>query len=379
MLTIASTSICLFLMMILLSFFAISDEANESTRINNRIASLNANGFAGMIPIARVKEIAQLDGVLASSPFCWIGAKYQDEIMPFAQFGVDAGTVFTVLDEFTIPPAELEDFQKNKDGCVIGRKLANEKQLKVNDVLALKGDIYPVDLNLIIRGIYDGPGNRDLRMCLVRWDYFDEALKRVVIQGTSLTPASARISGNAGMIFVKCKTGDDMAPLCKKIDEMYRNSDFPLRTQTEEAFGKMFEEMMGDMKGMIRVISMAVIFSLLCVAANSMAMSMRERTGEVAVLKAMGFSRRLVLLLVLAEAVVVAGSGGIIGSLGCKALCEMVDLSRYSAGFLPFYYIPWDIALQGVTVSLMIGLASGLYPAVRAANLSVVDGLRKVV
>jgi len=379
MLTVASTGICLFLMMILLSFFAINDEATAAARIHNRIASLNANGFAGMIPISRVKEIAQLDGVIAASPFCWIGGKYQDEIMPFAQFGVDADTVFSIMDELTIPPAELKAFQENKDGCVIGRKLANEKALKVNDVLPLKGDAYPVDLSLTIRGIYDGPDHTDLRMCLVRWDYFDEVLKRVVFRGSSSTPASARISGNAGMIFIKCKTGDDMAPLCKKIDGNYRNSDYPMRTQTEEAFGKMFEEMLGDMKGMIRIISLAVIVSLLCVAGNSMAMAMRERTCEVAVLKAIGYSRRLVLFMVLAEAVLVAGLGGLIGSLGSKAMCDAVDLSRFTAGFLPFYYVPWDIALEGVTVSLLIGLASGLYPAVRAANLSVVDGLRRVI
>jgi putative ABC transport system permease protein len=379
MLTIASTAICLFLMMILLSFFAISDEANASVRISNRIASLNANGFAGMIPIARVKEVAALDGVLAASPFCWVGGKYQDEIMPFAQFAVDPDTSFTVLDELTIPPDQLKAFQENKDGCVIGRKLAEDKKLKVNDVLPLKGDAYPVDLNLIVRGIYDGPGNRDLRMCLLRWDSFDEALKRVVIRGSSLTPASARISGNAGMIFIKCKSGDDMAPLCKKIDTMYRNTDYPMRTQTEEAFGKMFEEMLGDMKGMIRVIGLAVVFSLLCVAGNSMAMAMRERTSEVALLKAIGFNRRLVLSMVLTEAVLVAGVGGVFGALGSKALCDAVDFSRYTAGFLPFYYVPWNIALQGLAVSLLIGLASGLYPAVRAANLSVVDGLRRVI
>jgi len=368
MLTIASTSICLFLMMILMSFFAMSDEANASTRINNRIASLNANGFAGRIPISRVKEIAQLDGVKAASPFLWIGGKYQDEIMPFAQFAVDADTVFTVLDELTLPPDQLKAFQENKDGCVIGRKLAADKKLKVNDVMPLKRDAYPVDLNLTVRGIYDGPGNRDLRMCLVHWDYFDETLKQ-----------STRLSGNAGMIFAKCKNGDDMAPLCKKIDANYRNSDFPMRTQTEEAFGKMFEEMLGDMKGMIRIIGLAVVFSLLCVAGNSMAMAMRERTSEVALLKAIGFNRRLVLFMVLTEAVLVAGLGGIIGSLGSKALCDLVDLSRYTAGFLPFYYVPWDIALQGLAVSLLIGLASGLYPAARAANLSVVDGLRRVI
>jgi putative ABC transport system permease protein len=379
LLTIASTGICLSLMMILQSFFAMGDEANASVRVSNRIVSLNANGFAGMIPVARVKEVAQLDGVMAASAFAWVGGKYRDEIMPFAQFAVDADTIFTILDEFTVPPDQLAAFRENKDGCVIGRKLADEKNLKLNDVLALKGDAYPVDLNLTIRGIYDGPGNRDLRMCLVRWDYFDEALKRVVIRGSSLTPASARISGNAGMIFIKCKNGDVMAPLCKQIDTSYRNSDFPIRTQTEEAFGKMFEEMLGDMKSMIRIIGLAVVVSLLCVAGNSMAMAMRERTSEVALLKAIGFNRRLILFMVLTEAVLVAGLGGVIGTLGSKFFCDTVDISRYTAGFLPFFYVPWDIALQGVAVALLIGLASGLIPALRAANLSVVDGLRRVI
>src|SRR5262249_21194599 len=99
----------------------------------------------------------------------------------------------------------------------------------------------------------------------------------------------------------------------------------------------------------------------------------------VAVLKAIGFSRRLVLFMVLAEAVLVAGLGGGMGSLGSKAFCDVVDLSKYSGGFLPFYYVPWNIAIFGLAVSLLIGLASGLYPAIRAANLSVVDGLRRVV
>ena len=160
---------------------------------------------------------------------------------------------------------------------------------------------------------------------------------------------------------------------------MYRNSDYPTRTQTEEAFGKMFEEMMGDMRGMIRMIGLAVVFSLLCVAGNSMAMSMRERTTEVAVLKAIGFEKGLILFLVLTESVLVAGFGGVLGALGCKALCDVVDISRYTAGFLPFFYIPWSVALQGLAVSLFIGFASGIFPALRAANLSVIDGLRRVI
>ena len=378
-LTIASVSICLSLMMILLSFFAISDEASSSTRIYNRIASLNANGFAGVLPITRVAEIAQFDGVVAVTPFSWIGGKYQDEVMPFAQFGVDPNSVFKVLDELTIPAGQLKVFQESKDACVIGRKLAEDKKLTIDSKLPLKGDAYPVDLDLTVKGIYDGPSNRDLRMCLVRFDYFDELYKRFVTTSRSSSSASARRSGNAGMIFAKCKTADDMPILCKSIDDRYRNSDFPMRTQTEEAFGKMFEEMLGDLKGMIRIIGLAVVFSLLCVASNSMAMSMRERTSEVAVLKAIGFNRRLILFMVLTEAVLVAGFGGMIGSLGVKFFCDWVDLSKFTGGFLPFYYVPWNIALQGLAVSLFIGLASGVYPAIRAANLSVIDGLRRVI
>src|SRR5271168_2068305 len=192
LLTIASMSICLSLMMILLSFFAISDEANSSTRVYNRIASLNANGFAGVLPITRVKEIAQLDGVVAVSPFSWFGGKYQDEVMPFAQFAIDPDTVFQVMDELKIPADQLKKFQESKDGCVIGRKLAEDKKLTLGAKLPLKGDAYPVDLDLTVTGIYDGPSNRDLRMCLVRFDYFDELYKRAVNTSRSASSSSAQ-------------------------------------------------------------------------------------------------------------------------------------------------------------------------------------------
>jgi putative ABC transport system permease protein len=288
--------------------------------------------------------------------------------------------VFDVMEELTIPPDQLKAFQENRDACVIGSKLARDYHLQVGDPLPLKGDAYPVDLNLIVRGIYDGPTDTDRRMCLIRFDTFDEAFKRVAASRASGgTSTAARIAGNAGMIFTRCRRASDMAALCKTIDDLYHNSDYPTRTQTEEAFGKMFEEMLGDLRGMIRLIGLAVVFSLLCVAGNSMAMSMRERTGEVAVLKAIGFDRGLILFLVLTESILVAGLGGVIGALGCKGLCEVVDLSRFTAGFMPFFYVPWSVALQGLAVSLFVGFASGVLPALRAANLSVVDGLRRVV
>ena len=254
--------------------------------------------------------------------------------------------------------------------------------MKVGDPLPLKGDAYPVDMNLTVRGIYSGPARTDQRMCLFHFDYFDEALKKVTMSsasGGSLATASARISGNAGMIFIKCKNADIMPSLGKKIDDLYRNSDFPTRTQTEEAFGKMFADMLGDLKNAIYWIGMAVVVSLLLFAGNAMAMAMRERTTEVAVLKAIGFRKELVLFLVLTEAVLVAGLGGAMGTLGSKAFFDYVDISPYTGGFLPFFYVSWNIALLGLGVSLFVGFASGFIPALLAANSSVVNGLRKVV
>jgi putative ABC transport system permease protein len=381
-LTIASTAICLFLMMILLAFFSINSEVAEESRIYNRIVTMNANGFAGMVPISIVTQISTMDGVVAATPFAWYGGKYHDEVMPFSQFAVDADKILTVMNELKVPPDQLKAFQENKDGCLIGQRLANDRGLKVGDSLPLKGDYFPVDMNLTVRGIYTAPSRTDQRMCLFHFDYFDEALKRVTMSSTSggsLATDSARRSGNAGVIFVKCKNADIMPTLGKRIDDLYRNSDFPTRTQTEEAFGKMFSDMLGDLKNAIYGVGMAVVVSLLLLAGNSMAMSMRERTAEVAVLKAIGFSKELVLFLVMTEAVLVSGIGGALGTLGCKSFCDYVDISQYTGGFLPFFYVSWNIALLGLGISLFIGFASGFIPALLAANSSVVNGLRKVV
>jgi putative ABC transport system permease protein len=370
LLTIASTGVSLFLMMILASFFTINDEIARESRVYNRIVTLNSQGFSGRLPAVRVKEIAAMDGVVAATPFTWYGGKYGEETLPFAQFGVDPESFVKIYDEFTLPPDQLKAWRDDRAGCVVGRKLARDRGFKVGDPLPLKGDAYPFDLTLTVRGIYDGPDNRDLRMCLFQWDYLDEGLKK---------SGRGAASGNAVVIVTKCKNGDLMAPLSRKIDAAYLNTDAPTRTQTEEAFDRMFAEMLGDLKGMVRAIGLAVVLSLVLVSANALAMALRERTTEVAVLKAIGFGRQLILFLVLAEAMIVSGVGGLLGAVGAKLFFDAVDVGRYSAGILPFFFVPWMTALAGLAVSLLIGFVSGLFPAARAARLSVVNGLRKVV
>jgi putative ABC transport system permease protein len=370
LLTIASMAVSTSLMMILLSFFQINDEVSSTVVVYNRVITMNSQGFAGMVPVARVREIASMSEVLAASPFQWYGGKYGEETMPFAQFAIDPDTFFTIYDELTVPADQLKAFHEDKAGCVIGRKLADERGFKIGDPLPLKGDIFPIDLKLNVRGIYDGPRNRDLRMCVFHYGYFDDALKQSS-QGST--------SGNAGAIIIKCKNADGMAALCRKIDDEYRSSDNPTRTLTEEAFGKMFADMMGDLNYVMYGIAGAVLVSLVLVAGNAMAMAMRERTTEVAVLKAIGYGSQLVLFLVLAEAMIVAGVGGLLGTYGCKALFDAVDFSKFTGGFLPFFYVPWSTTLVGVVVSVLVGFLSGIVPALLAARQSVVNGLRQVV
>lgn len=373
LLTIASISICLFLMMILISFISINDDIAAETRGKNRLLSMSSQGFGQPVPIARVREIAAMDGVVAASPMSWFGGKFRGETMPFAQFGVWPEDYLKVYgDEVRVPPDQAKDWFADKSGCVIGRKLAEERNLKIGEKLPLEKDIYPVDLTLNIRGIYDGPARSDLRMALFHWDCLDDEMKR--------TPG-VRATGNAGIVALLCKNSETMTALSQKIDELYKNSDAPLRTQTEEAFIKMFSEMFGDMRLYILWVGVAVVFALICVAGVSMAMSMRERTTEIAVLKAIGYGKGLVLALVLIEAMIVAGLGGLIGAFGTKSLFDAFDVSRLPgvSQFLPFFYIPWATAGIGFAASLLIGFVSGVVPAFQASRLSVIDGLRKVV
>jgi putative ABC transport system permease protein len=190
---------------------------------------------------------------------------------------------------------------------------------------------------------------------------------------------NARGSGNAGTIFAKTTHAADVSAVSKAIDERFASSENPTRTQTEAAFAQMFADMLGNIQTYIRNIGLAVAFSLTLVAANAMAMSMRERTTEIAVLKAIGYSRRRVLVTVLGEACSITILGGLLGiAIGC--LC-LEALHQINSQFFPFAIYemlgPWLLSLLAVAAG--IGVASGMVPAVRAAQLSVIDGLRRVV
>lgn len=366
-LTILSVAFSLALMTVLHGYMAMQAAWSGEAKKNNRIVVMNVQGFSGTLPIASVDNVREAEHVRSAVPFSWFGGNYQDEQMPFAQFGTDPEYAFQVWNEYVIDPAQLSAWQSDRQGCVADRELAEKRGWKIGDRIPIQGTFYQFDLDLRLSGVFEAPQYTD--SLWFNWKYLDEGLQQKRAMG----------SGNAGTIFAKVDSAAAIPGVIESIDNKFASSQYPTRTQTEAAFAQMFADMLGNVQAYIRNIGLAVVFSLSLVAANSMAMSMRERTTEVAVLKAIGFSGAKVLRLVLGEACMIALFGGLVGiGLGCFCL---QTLHGFSAQFFPVgmkdLIGPWLVVLLAIAVG--IGFASGIVPAVRAARLSVVDGLRRVV
>jgi putative ABC transport system permease protein len=364
----ASIAVSLFLVVMLYSFLSVQDEMTEATKIYNRLIAMNVQGLTGNVPIAYVDRIRRIPGVKSATPFSWFGGKYRDEKIVFGQFGVDAQAVPEVYPDYEIPPDQLKAWQEDKTGCVVGSVIARNKEWKIGDKIPLKGDIYPVNLELTVRGIYDGPSSTDREMLWFHFEYLDEALKKV----------DSTQAGNAGIVVLEAESAAIMPELAKTVDSTFASSDAPVRAMTEKQFQQSFMEMMGNVRGFIKYTSIAVVVALLCVSANTMAMALRERTREIALFKAIGFPQSTILGLFLAEAVAIGMLGGVMGAFGAKLLFGAVDFSKIIPG-LAWLYVPWSTALWAVALATGIGFVSGIIPAYRAANVSVIEGLRKVV
>lgn len=363
-----SIAVSLFLVVTLYSLLTHQDEISESTKVYNRIAVLHEAGLAGQLPIAYLDRIRRVANVEVAAPMSWFGGNYREETTQFAQFATDPKTIFDVYPELVIDPEQLAAWQNNRTGAIVGATIAKNKGWTIGSKIPLQGNIYPVDLELTVDGIYDGPSTADKEWVLFHFDYVDEALKEI----------RAETAGNAGIVMLRASSAEKVPDVMQAIEGAFASSDAPVKPMTEKQFAQSFTEMIGNVKGFIRYTSTAVVIALLCVAANTMAMSLRERTREIALLKAVGFSRNTVLGMFLSESLLIGLIGGIVGALGGKLLFSLVDLSTVAPG-LGLFYVPWTTALSGLALAAAVGLLSGFIPAWRAAHVSVVDGLRKVV
>jgi putative ABC transport system permease protein len=249
---------------------------------------------------------------------------------------------------------------------VVGAGLAKRFGWKIGDHIPIKNSLFggPATWDFNIDGIYHGKRPQDDESQFwFQWDYFEERM-----------PQSFK--GNVGWYILRLDQPDDAPRVAKVIDDMFANSPYETKTETESAFAAGWAKQFGNIEFLILSIWAVVFFTLLLVTGNTMAISVRERTGELAVLKAIGFTDRSVLFFVLGEALLIALFGGLIGL--ALAIFAVPLLATALNGLLPPLILSYTLLAAGLGFALIVGAASGLLPGIGAMRLRVVDALRRV-
>jgi putative ABC transport system permease protein len=328
----------------------------------DRLVVLNRVSIIQPLPLAYRDRLGRIPGVTQVTFANWFGGVYQDERNFFPQFAIDQTTYRLMFPEFVVPDDQWQAFLGDREGAVVGEGLAERFKWKIGDRVPIKGTIFQGNWEFNIRAIYQGRRPHDDTMQFwFRWDYLDE--RRMFGKGW------------VGWYTVRIADPDDAVRLVKTIDEQFANSPAETKTDTEKAFAASFVKQMGNIQLLIMSVGSVVFFTLLLVTGNTMAIAVRERTRELAVLKAVGFSDAFVLILIIAETMVVAAVGGGVG-LGLAKLFTL--RGDPTGGLLPFFYLPADAIAIGLGLALGVGLLAGILPAVSASRLRVVNALRRI-
>lgn len=320
-----------------------------------------------LLPESYESEMEQIDGVAEATHATWFGGIYQDPKNFFPQFPVKPEEYLAMYPEFLLPEDQKQAWFRTRTGAIVGRTTADRFGWKVGDKIPIQATIWTrsggqATWEFDLVGIYDGaePGT-DTTQFLFHHDYFDEARD------------FAR--GQIGWYYVRVEDPAKAASVAAAIDAEFANSPAETKAETEGAFVQGFADQIGNIGAIIQAIVGAVFFTILLVAGNTMAQSVRERTGELAVLKAVGFSDHQVLGLVLSEAMVIAALGG---CAGLVLAWFMISAGDPTGGLLPIFFLPRKDILIGVALVVLLGLATGLLPALQAGRLRIADALRRL-
>jgi len=328
-----------------------------------RLIVRNRVSLANPIQRSYQDKIRQVPGVKEVIIFQWFGGTYKDSGDPkniFARFAVQPLGLFTVYPEYRIPEDQKKAFQQERTACVVGRKTAERHGMKIGDRITLVGDIFPVTLELTLRGIFESP--RDNESLYFHYDYLNEGLKeaRDIVSTFVILGESA----------------EAMATIPKAVDNTFRNAPLQTKTETERAFELSFLGFLGNVKVFMGVIFGAVTFAILLVSANTMAISVRERIREVGILKTLGFTRGSIMGMILGESAVISLIGGGIGLGLAHLICAALRQQPSTFFNMPDIVIPPLLGLACLAIAATIGVASSAVPAWSASRKSIVEALR---
>ena len=364
LLTLGSFAVALFLF----AFLAVVRGAfvgNAELASANRLVTINRTSIINLIPLSYKDKIMRIPGVKYVAHNNWFGGIYQDEKNFFPQFVIDPETQRQVFPELVVPDDQWANFLKDRQGAIAGAKTAKRFGWKIGDRIPIKTTLYgggAWEFNL--DGIYHGTRSQDDETQFwFQWDYFEEKIPD-------------RVKGQIGWYVIRIDKPDDAPRIAKAIDAEFANSPNETKTEAESAFAANWVKQFGNIHFLIVTIGVVVFFTLLLVTGNTMAISVRERTSELAVLKAIGYSDRAVLFFVLAESLAIALFGGLLG-LGL-ALLAMPVLGVALSSILPNLVLPGSVLLLGLIVAVIVGIASGLLPGIGAMRMRVVNALRRV-
>jgi putative ABC transport system permease protein len=298
----------------------------------------------------------------------WFGGIYKEPRYFFPQFAVDPETYLQIYPEYMVPDDQRAAFIRDRRSALIGRKIADTHDLKPGDGMTLKGTIFPGDWEFVVAGIYDGrSASTDTAQMLFHWNYLNEESRR---RGLPRSP------NTTGVFISDISDPARAAEVSLQIDALFRNSAFETMTETEKAFQLGFVAMTEAIVVAIRIVSYVVILIILAVMANTMAMTARERTGEYATLKALGFQPSFVAGLVVCESLLLAMLGGLTGLVLTYPVAAAFGAAMGT--LFPVFEVAASTSVQQVLLAAFVGLVAAAFPAWRSSRLRIVEGLRAI-
>lgn len=329
-----------------------------------RLATTNRVSITLPMPAYYLDKILQTPGVKQAMPWQWFGGAYKDARDPnnfFPRFGIDPTKIFTIYSEFRLPEEQKKAFIADRRGCMAGKTLAEKHGFRLGDRIIIEGDIYPVTLELFVRAIYDSDlGSETL---FFHWENVREALEE---------PRRSMLSA----INILAESPEAVPRLIDSIDGQFRNATVQTRTETERAFALGFLSMLGNIKLILLSICGAVTFTIMLVAANTMAMSVRERVREVGILKTLGFAPGAILGIILGEATLISLAGAVAGYVLAALLCGLIRQGPAFSSQIRTLTVQPQVALVMALAAVAIAIVSSAAPAWSASRINILTAIR---
>lgn len=367
-LTILSLALSVFMVALLQSLLVTLDALSTSTGSSTRFVVQDKASFTNLLPLSYENYLRSQPEVESLCGVQWFGGEYKDPKNFFANFAVDERYLQVYREECNLaalPPEQIRDWQRDGNACIVGQALAEKFGWKLGDVVPLRSPIFDLDLRLNIRIIFRGLRKSDEMALMFHLKQLHEGVPFM--------------KGRVGMFAIRAKNPEDIPKLCERIDRNFANSAPETLSMTENAFNLNMMKMLGDYSSMVHSITGAVLAAILIVTANTMAMAIRERTSQISVMRALGFTSGHILSLLMTEGLLLSLFGSSLGiAMAMLAAKGAANVAGELVPWLADFFITPETLLLCVLMTLILGLLSTFIPAYRASRRPITEGLRAI-